>query len=317
MNNKIKNTATVLAVALVGFAAFVVRAERPPRRATVEGAKLHKFSKTVEKKRPQLDEETKKLISAYRCDPSEANRAALEKKVRENYDKVIARKQAKLEELKKTARHESKIKEMEAIVREVIADKENRVARSMQRFTDPRLRPGAREAKDGFHPLIGGGKGVSIAHTEVTNADYAKFKTDWPLADDKPVVGVSYRDALVYCGWLTARGDGAIYRLPTEEEWEIAAGHMPKDADFNAKGGDGVLSPVTAHGKTQAACGAIDMWGNCWEWTSTARGAGKRAVKGGAWSTPRTDCRTECREFARKEFVGHPDVGFRIVKEVK
>jgi hypothetical protein len=59
MNNKIKNTATVLAVALVGFAAFVVRAERPPRRATVEGAKLHKFSKTVEKERPQLDEETR------------------------------------------------------------------------------------------------------------------------------------------------------------------------------------------------------------------------------------------------------------------
>ena len=57
---------------------------------------------------------------------------------------------------------------------------------------------------------------------------------------------------------------------------------MPKDADFNAKGEDG-----------------------------------RRAVKGGAWSTPRTDCRTECRTFARKESTGHIDVGFRIVKVTK
>lgn len=317
MNTKLKFAATALVATLTGFTALAVRPDRPPRRAPAEGAKLHKFSTTVEKERPTLDEETKRLISAYRRDPSEANRAALEKKVRENYDKVIARKKAKLEELKKTARHESKVKEMEEIVREVVADKENRVARSMGRFTDPRLRPGAREAKDGYHPLIGGGANVFIAHTEVTNADYAKFKTDWPLVDDRPVVGVSYRDALAYCDWLTARDDGATYRLPTEEEWEIAAGHMPKDADFNARGEDGALSSVTAHEKTVAACGAVDMWGNCWEWTSTERGAGRRAVKGGAWSTPRTDCRTECRTFARKESAGHPDVGFRIVKESK
>ena len=314
MNTKTRFVTTALAVTLTGLAAFAARPDRPPRRAPAEGAKLHRFSTTVEKERPTLDEETKRLISDYRRDPSEANRAALEKKVRENYDKVIARKKAKLEELKKTARHESKIKEMEVIVREVIADKENRVARSMRRFTDPRLRPGAREAADGYHPLIGGGANVFIAHTEVTNAEYAKFKPDWPLSDDKPVVGVSYRDALAYCGWLTARDGGATYRLPTEEEWEIAAGHMPKDADFNAKGEDGTLSAVTAHAQTLAACGAIDMWGNCWEWTSTERGAGRRAVKGGAWSTPRTDCRTECRTFARKESAGHPDVGFRVVK---
>lgn len=78
----------------------------------------------------------------------------------------------------------------------------------------------------------------------MTNAEYAKFKPSWPLSDDKPVVGVSYRDALAYCGWLTARDSGATYRLPTEEEWEIAAGHMPKDADFNAKGEDGALSAL-------------------------------------------------------------------------
>lgn len=39
-------------------------------------AKLHRFSTTVEKERPQLNQETKDLIAAYRRDPSDANRAA-------------------------------------------------------------------------------------------------------------------------------------------------------------------------------------------------------------------------------------------------
>lgn len=35
-------------------------------------AKLHKFSTTIEKERPQLDAETKSLIAAYRKSPTEA-----------------------------------------------------------------------------------------------------------------------------------------------------------------------------------------------------------------------------------------------------
>ena len=197
MNTRIRFAATALAVTLTGLAAFSARPDRPPRRAPAEGAKLHRFSTTVEKERPTLDEETKRLISAYRRDPSDANRAALEKKVRDNYDKVIARKKAKLEELKKTARHESKIKEMEEIVREVIADKENRVARSMRRFTDPRLRPGTRE--DGRRAVKGGAWQTPTydlscfvvccsrrgrrGHRESRNGDANR---PWPEGDDYP-----------------------------------------------------------------------------------------------------------------------------------
>ena len=63
-----------------------------------------------------MNEETKRLIKAYRQNPTDENRAALKKQVEINYDNVIARKKAKLEELKRTARHESKIREMEEIV---------------------------------------------------------------------------------------------------------------------------------------------------------------------------------------------------------
>ena len=85
------------AVVLIGSA------EAAPRRANPE-AKLHRFSTTVEKERPQLNEETKRLIAACRRDPSEANRAALKAQVERNYDAVVARKKAKLEELKRLSR---------------------------------------------------------------------------------------------------------------------------------------------------------------------------------------------------------------------
>ena len=129
-----------------------------------------------------------------------------------------------------------------------------------------------------------------------------------------PVVNVSYEDAAAYCRYLTQKDGGrAVYRLPTEAEWEAAAGHMPKYADFNCGEHDGT-TPVETYAKTLSACGAVDMWGNVWEWTSTAVGS-RRAVKGGAWDSRRTDCRTEARGTGRDPAQGYSNVGFRVVRE--
>ena len=140
---------------------------------------MHRFSMTVEKERPQLNEETKRLIALCRRDPTEENLAALRRQIAANYDAVVARKKAKLEELKRTARHQSKI-------------------------------------------------------------------------DDA---------------------------------------------------------------QTKGACGGIDFWGNCWEWTSTARGKGKNAVKGGAFDSKRTACRTEARAECRSAGSGYANVTLRVVRE--
>ena len=137
-----------------------------------------------------------------------------------------------------------------------------------------------------------------------------------------PVVNVSYDDASAYCQWLSLQDRKAVYRLPTEEEWEFAAGHMPKDADFNCGERNGT-SPVDAHAATSGACGAIDMWGNCWEWTSSpvevskaaAHGKTVMAVKGGSWRSPRTSCRTERKGEGRESSFAFSDVGFRVVRE--
>ena len=90
---------------------------------------------------------------------------------------------------------------------------------------------------------------------------------------------------------------------------------MPKDADFNCGENEGT-TPVTAYAKTLSACGAVDMWGNVWEWTATLMG-GKAAVKGGAWDSRRTECRTEARGVGRDPKQGYANVGFRVVREDK
>ena len=94
-------TATIRSffAALLCGAAAIAPAQEARREANPD-AKLHRFSTTVEKERPELDEETKRLVAAFRRDPSDANRAALRAKVAEgakrrcaeffSWDRVVA-----------------------------------------------------------------------------------------------------------------------------------------------------------------------------------------------------------------------------------
>ena len=116
--NKLIITLAVSALAICTFAQEGGEngsRRRPRERGRMQAnpdAKLHRFSTTIEKERPQLNQETKDLIAAYRRNPSDENRAALRKQVAKNYDAIVARKKAKLEELKRTAKHQSKVDEM-------------------------------------------------------------------------------------------------------------------------------------------------------------------------------------------------------------
>jgi formylglycine-generating enzyme required for sulfatase activity len=99
----------------------------------------------------------------------------------------------------------------------------------------------------------------------------------------QPVVGVSWYEAAAYCAWLAAQlglPEGTI-RLPTSLEWERAARGMdqqpypwgqdeptPEYANYHATG-IGAPSPVGCFPQGIAACGALDMAGNVWEWTAT------------------------------------------------
>ena len=291
-------------------------------------ALTYKYSTTIEKERPELDDETKNLIAEYRKNPTEENKTKLRNKIGENYDAVVAKKVAKLNELKATAKEQGKIDEMQVIVDEMLKDRENRIDQTLSRFMDPRLTPDARNTDDGYLPVLGASTNLSIAYTPVTNEEYEKFISDakYPAPNyfingkapaDKlnyPVTNVSYKDAVAYCEWLSKNDDTATYRLPTEMEWEQAAGHMPKDADFNS-GNISKLTEVFTYKNTLSASGSIDMWGNVWEWTSTDRSENKKAVKGGAYDTGRTECRTENRDESRELNSGFDNVGFRVARE--
>jgi len=52
-------------------------------------------------------------------------------------------------------------------------------------------------------------------------AEFTWKNPGFPQTDAHPVVGVSWRDAVAFCEWLTKK-EGVAYRLPTEAEWEYA-----------------------------------------------------------------------------------------------
>ncbi|MBX3057624.1 MAG: SUMF1/EgtB/PvdO family nonheme iron enzyme [Anaerolineae bacterium] len=90
--------------------------------------------------------------------------------------------------------------------------------------------------------------------------------------DNKPVVGVSWYEAVAYCNWLSAEA-GKSYRLPTEAEWERAARHTDgRTFPWGEQWQDGIINSseakverTTAVGSfphSTAVCGAQDMSGN-------------------------------------------------------
>lgn len=108
-----------------------------------------------------------------------------------------------------------------------------------------------------------------------------------------PVVHVSHNDAVAFCGWLSKK-ESKIYRLPTEAEWEYAAGNGIKHTKYSWEGAtpkgnvtdktfattfNGSKTYTIFEGYTDSyattapvgsfdanICGLYDMTGNVWEW---------------------------------------------------
>lgn len=269
----------------------------------------------VEEERPELDATTTALLRQYQQNPMEENKQALLDQMGLRYDKVVARKKAKLRELERDAKTPGLVEEMQGIVDEMVENRDIRLEQQFLRLIDPRNDD---DPNDAWMVLRGASApNAYIGYAPVTNAEYADFKKDFIYDAGKgnyPVVNITIAEATAYCNWLTAQDNAHVYRLPTDEEWILGAGHMPKDVSMNSGRVESGLTAVDAYSQTTGACGGIDFWGNCWEWTSSTDSSGSYIVKGGSWDSERDDCRSEKSDVVRTGTQDYANVGFRVVR---
>ena len=107
--------------------------------------------------------------------------------------------------------------------------------------------------------------------------------------DEQPVIGISWYAARSYCLWLSLLesngGNTGLYRLPTEVEWEYAAGgkesrrypwgeEEPSSTRANYGKNEGVTTAVGRYPEGVTPEGLYDMAGNVWEWMENGYGFG-------------------------------------------
>ena len=144
---------------------------------------------------------------------------------------------------------------------------------------------------------------------------------------DRPVINVSWDDALGFCRWLSME-TGSEVRLPNEAEWGYAALGGSKGKGYTYSGsnnwkevswseGNSGDRTQPVGGKKPNELGLYDMSGNIWEWCtdSTITNTGKdikRALRGNSFDNPSSDVRQPAVHIEAD--ARHYNVGFRIVK---
>ena len=195
-------------------------------------------------------------------------------------------------------------------------------------------------------------KAFAIGKYEVTIAQYEKFakaagrKVPDNLYLEKethPVFFVSWDDAFYYAKWLSAQ-TGKKYRLPSEAEWEYAAGggqkspfwwgfeELPNAAHcFGCATGFDPRKPTKLGSFKPNQFGIYDTAGNVAEWAQDCwhesyAGAPSEAItweggdcayrvaRGGAFSSPPQSIRHAKRDKYKSDAM-YDHIGFRVVRE--
>lgn len=193
----------------------------------------------------------------------------------------------------------------------------------------------------------------AMSVTEVTFADYDRFAVatsrdkpgdrSWGRGD-RPVMDVSWADAVAYAKWLSVQ-TGKRYRLPSEAEWEYAAraetttaywwgeevGHNNANCDGCGSQWDKQQTAPVKSFKPNAF-GLYDMAGNVKEmtadcWNENYSGApadgtawtggdcGSRVVRGGSWKYLPVGVRSARRVGFPPE-NGFDTLGFRLAQDL-
>jgi ergothioneine biosynthesis protein EgtB len=139
-----------------------------------------------------------------------------------------------------------------------------------------------------------------------------------PVTAAEPACHLSWFEAEAYARWAGAR-------LPTEQEWEVAAAGAPVEGNFVESG---ALQPLPAAANDEPALRPRQLFGDVWEWTASAYlpypgfrpwpGAlgeynakfmsGSMVLRGGSCASPRSHLRASYRNYfppqARWQFSG-------------
>jgi formylglycine-generating enzyme required for sulfatase activity/serine/threonine protein kinase len=161
------------------------------------------------------------------------------------------------------------------------------------------------------------GENALLSRTEFTVGEWKLYAAaarlpnweappEFPQTDEHPVVNISLADAKKLCSWLSAQ-TGQAWRLPTEKEWESAAGTgiYPWGDDFppgkqsgnyaltesgrndpKQIGVDGYHGTAPVGSFPPNANGFVDMGGNATEWTDDGIVEGQPVLRGGSWMDP-------------------------------
>lgn len=181
-------------------------------------------------------------------------------------------------------------------------------------------------------------------YAAATGQPISGFKPSFGISGDHPVVNVSWYDAAKYANWLSGRENkqpfyifrdesdvetDALangYRLPSEAQWEYAAGNGPEHTKYSwgneflqGKDGGNIDDDYSSDGFAYTApvksftanrFGLYDMSGNVWEWCNDwyedysedaqvnpagpLRGS-RRVRRGGGWDGDPRFCRVANR----------------------
>jgi len=185
-------------------------------------------------------------------------------------------------------------------------------------------------------------KPFDMQKTEVTQLQWMLVMDDWysdGIIANRPVETVSYYDIKTFITKLNALDPGSKYeyRLPTEAEWEYAAGSDKDNV------GDYAWGVFNAGERTHDVAlklanefGLYDMRGNVWEWVTDAAynknaysGLDKyinpivvgdensnHVLRGGSWRHFSEVCQAAARDDQRPDYRSI-DIGFRLVRSPK
>ena len=207
-------------------------------------------------------------------------------------------------------------------------------------------------------PAMYGISSFQIAQFEMTQIQYKALVREEPwkgwkgrtgekgehgvgIADNNPAVYVTNDDAAMFASKLSQLDQSALYRLPTEDEWENAA-RGGTDTDFywgdhfkttgsnyssyaycdrsdlpnaqDVRSCPDHVREANEPGYCANPFGLMHMLGNVWEWTgSVTMGAAGRVICGGGWYGSSNYCRASVHSYGNS-FYRDIGLGFRPVR---